>query len=106
METTIISINGQNYTLTDSYNEGDIATIEYSDYAYIFSGAQDSLDAVEDIIMEQPDAVMLYADNGACIVFSNYEIEERDLAQIEDDYEAEWVDFAGRKSGACGVYGD
>lgn len=105
MITTIISVNGQNHTLTDSYNDGDINTIYFSDYVYQFSGTQDALDKTDEIVMSLDDAAMLYTDNDVCLVFSNYEIGESAMTIICDGLGAEWVDFAERVSGSCGVYG-
>jgi hypothetical protein len=105
METIEIIVNGTEYTLTDSYNAGDIAFIQQSDFVYTLSGDEESLDAADEIVKEQPDAVMLYTDCGTCLIFSNYEIEEEDLEIIQFDYEINW-DFAARESGANGVYGE
>lgn len=105
MTTIEITINNTEYTLTDNYNSADIAAITESDLVYVLEGTESDLDLAEDIIKEQPDAVMIWTDNSTCLVFSNYEIEEADLKIIQFDYEIDW-NAVERKSGKIGVYGE
>ena len=105
MTTIEIEINGTEYTLTDSYNDGDIEIIQGSDFVYILEGDEDSLDAADEIVKDQADAVMIYSDCGKCIIFTNYEIPEEDMQIMQFDFEIDWS-FAARESGANGVYGE